>query len=143
MPRLAFLMRLAVGSVLLVAGALKAGSMENTVTSIGRFDVLPHWLVLPVGLALPGIEVTIGAALLCGVMPRAAALLATCFAATFLVFVVAAMARDLDVECGCFGESVLLRANGRLLAFDVALLVAATVGCLRAGEGSPHEASGA
>jgi uncharacterized membrane protein YphA (DoxX/SURF4 family) len=134
--RVTLLARLVAGSVFLVAGALKAGSPESTVTAIGGFDVLPVWLVLPAGLALPGIEATIGAALLCGVSHRAAALLATCLAAIFLGFVASAMARNLDVACGCFGEAALLRADGRHLAFDGALLVAAALGCSRIGRPS-------
>lgn len=127
--RFALSSRLAVGAVLLASGALKASAPDEFAYAIGRFDFLPPWLALAVGVALPGIETTVGAALLCGVRARGAAASAAGLAAAFLVFVGIGMARGLDIECGCFGELLSLGAGGGLIALDAGLLLLSVVVC--------------
>jgi uncharacterized membrane protein YphA (DoxX/SURF4 family) len=101
---LVLLARLAVGALLLVAGALKLRAPVAFATEIANYQLFPA--VAPyLGAVLPVVELVIGAALV--VAPRAwrraAALGALGLFATFTVAVASAYFRRINIDCGCFG----------------------------------------
>jgi uncharacterized membrane protein YphA (DoxX/SURF4 family) len=64
----------------------------------------PDWFVkLSTGI-VPWVEVVAALLLLCGVWARAAATILSILLITFIVLILQAIARDLDLHCGCFGK---------------------------------------
>jgi uncharacterized membrane protein YphA (DoxX/SURF4 family) len=121
-----FVVRIALGLLLVVAGILKAhDGAAATATSIAGYRILPPAIVAPLGIALPYAEIFLGAYLALGFFTRVAAYVA---AAQFVVFsaaVASLVVRNIPSDCGCFGSSLPTPPSWGHVAADVALAVAA------------------
>ncbi len=119
--------RVALGGVFVVAGALKLRDPAGFANDIANYQLAPALAPL-LAAVLPSLEVVIGLALLALGAPwrRAAALCAAGLIVMFTVAAGSALARGIDVACGCFGS-----AGGAVgwttLARDAALLAAAAL----------------
>ncbi len=71
---------------------------------IATYDILPLALVNPAAIVLPWLELVAGGMLLAGLRARAAAVLVTGMMGVFLVALLIALARGLDMSCGCFAS---------------------------------------
>lgn len=71
---------------------------------VATYDVLPLALVNVVAIVLPWVELAAGGMLLAGTRTRAAALLVTAMMLVFLVALLSALSRGLDMSCGCFAS---------------------------------------
>ncbi|HEY2731388.1 MAG TPA: MauE/DoxX family redox-associated membrane protein [Polyangia bacterium] len=129
---LALLLRLGLGGLLVVAGALKLRAPVAFATEIANYQLLPA-LAPYVAAVLPVVELLVGGALV--VAPRAwrraAALAALALLAAFTVAVGSAFFRRINIDCGCFGTGggpitgltlvrnvVLMAAAAAIVAFD-------------------------
>lgn len=65
---------------------------------------LPDFAVRATVGVVPWVEVIAGLLLLLGVWARAAATVLSALLVVFIVLIVQALARNLEVECGCFGK---------------------------------------
>jgi uncharacterized membrane protein YphA (DoxX/SURF4 family) len=116
--------RVVVGLVLLLAGALKARD-KTWPASAARFG-LPR----PGAVALPWLEVVLGALLVAQIGGRLTALAAAALLAGFTAAVAAHVARHDEVPCACFGALSSAPVSGRTLARNVVLVALAAVGAL-------------
>lgn len=89
--------------------------------SVAAYRILPNFLVNPFAMVLPWVEVFIGLFLINGVAVSSGALLAIALNFVFLVAVASAMARGLDIECGCFTVAKS-KVGWELMARDLILL---------------------
>lgn len=96
--------RLLVGGVFLVAGALKLPDPASSVANVRAYQLLPGWLVAPVGQLLPILEVVVGLLLILGLLTRSAAVVAGVLLVVFIAGIVSVWARGLSIDCGCFGD---------------------------------------
>jgi putative oxidoreductase len=106
---LTWLVRLAglgVGGVFICAGALKVGAPLAFADSVASFRLLPVALINPVALSLPIFEVVVGLSLVVGVRRRACAMMIAVMCGVFAVALIQALARGIEVDCGCFGGGV-------------------------------------
>jgi uncharacterized membrane protein YphA (DoxX/SURF4 family) len=128
---LALVLRLGVGGLLVVAGALKLRAPVAFATEIANYQLVPA--VAPyVAAILPVLELVVGGALV--VAPRAwrraAALAALGMLAAFTVAVASAYFRRINIDCGCFGTGggpitgLTLVRNG-VLMLSAAIIVGA------------------
>ncbi len=128
-PWVATAVRLVLGGVLVVAGALKMPDPAAAARAVRAYRLLPEGLVEPVAFGLPVLEIAVGLALLLGVVVRTAALAAAVLLVVFLAGVVSAWARGLQIDCGCFGGGGEVAAGdtayGAEVLRDSALLVGA------------------
>jgi uncharacterized membrane protein YphA (DoxX/SURF4 family) len=102
-PWITLLFRLALGAVLLVAGALKVGNPQKSAMAVRAYELLPIDIANFFGYVLPWFEIGVGALLILGVAVKISAFLG---GATMLIFILAisqAWARGLSIDCGCFG----------------------------------------
>jgi uncharacterized membrane protein YphA (DoxX/SURF4 family) len=95
--------RLLVGGVWIVAGALKLPDLDASVRAVRAYQLLPEAVVPAVGYALPIIEVTIGVMLVVGLLVRVNAAVSAVLFLAFVIGISSAWARDLQIDCGCFG----------------------------------------
>jgi uncharacterized membrane protein YphA (DoxX/SURF4 family) len=71
---------------------------------VATYEILPLALVNATAIALPWVELAAGGLLLAGWRVRAGALLVAGMMAVFLAALVVALARGLDMSCGCFAS---------------------------------------
>ena len=126
---LGWILRLGVGGVLVVAGALKLRAPAAFATEIANYQLFPG--VAPyVAATLPVAEIVLG---LCVVAApstwrRAAALGALALFGGFTVAVATAYFRHTNIDCGCFGtgggpiDALTLARNAVLMAAAAALV---------------------
>jgi uncharacterized membrane protein YphA (DoxX/SURF4 family) len=101
---LVLLARVAVGGLLVVAGALKLRAPGAFATEIANYQLFPA--VAPyLAVTLPVVELVLGGALLAAPRDwrRAGALGALALFAAFTVAVGSAYFRRINIDCGCFG----------------------------------------
>lgn len=127
--------RALLGGVLVASGAFKLLQPLESVLAVAAYGLLPARVAVAGALALPGVEIAIGSALLAGVARRGAAVGAAVLAALFLVHTAWAWGRGLAASCGCFGPlSIADRAGPGMVLFDLALLAAALLGARGPGK---------
>lgn len=121
------LLRFALGGTFIVAGAFKLGDPLAFARAIDGYAFVPDRLVTFAAAVLPWLEIAAGGALVMGRWSLGGAMLAFILVVAFLGIAIAALARGLDPNCGCFGP-----AGGRVGAWLVAqdLLLAAAAGVL-------------
>ena len=102
-PWLGLLSRLILGGVLFAAGALKVGTPEKSQMAVRAYEMLPISIANFLGLALPLIEIVIGALLILGALTRVVAALGGFTMFIFIIAIAQAWARGLNIDCGCFG----------------------------------------
>lgn len=128
-PWAALAARLVLGSVFVVAGALKLPDPAGSVRAVRAYQLLPEAVVPAVGYGLPVLEVAVGLMLVLGVAVRLSAVVSAVLLVIFLAGVVSAWARGLTIDCGCFGGGGTVAAGqtryGSEVARDVGLLVLA------------------
>ena len=98
-----FILRLALGGVFVIAGALKLWDPASFAKDIANYRILPDGLVNLAAITLPWIEVLAGGMLMAGLWKRSSALLIAILLALFLAGISQAVYRHLDIHCGCFG----------------------------------------
>jgi len=107
-PTVRRIAQLGAGVIFLAAALPKIADLEAFSGSIHNFHmepVVPMVLTNVLAVMIPWIELVAGLALIANVKPRAGAVVYTALMVLFTVAVVAALARGLSFDCGCFGKS--------------------------------------
>ncbi len=87
--------------------------------------MLPYEWIHLLAITLPWIEVAAGLLLMAGVWKRASALLITVMLVVFIAAIAQAVARNLNIECGCFGTVGGRKVGLLAIAEDLAMLAVA------------------
>jgi uncharacterized membrane protein YphA (DoxX/SURF4 family) len=124
--------QIVVGVIFLFAALPKIGDMGSFALQIHNYRMIPVALENVMAVTLPWIELVIALALLLGIYARSGAVLSAGLMGVFLVAIGQAVARGLDIDCGCFGTTDATEVGFVKLAEDVGLLVLAVVASLRA-----------
>jgi uncharacterized membrane protein YphA (DoxX/SURF4 family) len=101
-PLLTTLLRVALGAVFIVASLDKIQNPEAFATTIANYRLLPYTVINGVAIALPWLEVLTGSLLVLGVWIRANTMIAWGLLLVFSIAISQALARGLDISCGCF-----------------------------------------
>ncbi|MBA3544770.1 MAG: DoxX family protein [Chthoniobacterales bacterium] len=113
---------LLVGATFVYAGALKIWDPLTFATDISNYQILPWPISVRIAFYLPWLEVLCGLALIFHRLLAGALFLTGGLMLVFIAAMVAARARGINIDCGCFGV-----ASGNLsftwhLVLDLALL---------------------
>lgn len=100
---LVLICRLVVGGAFIYAGILKMLGPVEFADAIASFQLVPDVWIGLVALGLPPLEVVAGAMLIIGCQVRMAALTILGMTVVFAAALIQALARGLEVDCGCFG----------------------------------------
>ncbi|MGP3918596.1 DoxX family protein [Nonomuraea sp. 10N515B] len=103
LPWVTTVARLVLGGVLIAAGALKIGNPADSVVAVKAYQLLPEPVAVPVGYALPILEIVVGVLLVAGLLTRVAAVIAGLLMFAFVFGIAWAWAHGLRIDCGCFG----------------------------------------
>jgi uncharacterized membrane protein YphA (DoxX/SURF4 family) len=128
--------RLLLAGVFISAGLLKIVDPPGFAKAVFNYQILPVLASNVVAVALPWVEVLAGVALLAGVLRTESALILTGLLVVFMAAIAIALARGIDVECGCFGTGSKGRRASLLTLVQDAGLLAAGLVCLRRAAGS-------
>lgn len=132
--RINWLLRSVVGGAFVLAGALKIADPAQFAIDVAHYRLLPLGLVNLVAILLPWIELVAGLFVLAGIWLRAASLVLTSLTVMFLFVILSALARGLNIECGCFGTVGGQHVGLVNLAIDATLLIFAALLFVRSGD---------
>jgi uncharacterized membrane protein YphA (DoxX/SURF4 family) len=108
-PVPALILRLYLAGVFIYASLHKINFPAEFADNIAGYLIVPYWLVNPLAVFMPWLELVCGLYLLGGVRVRAASLVVSGMLAMFTVAVVVALLKDTPINCGCFqsvGEAI-------------------------------------
>lgn len=129
-----WILRLLVGGGFVIAGALKIAAPAEFAVAVSNYRLLPAELIHLTAIVIPWLEVVAGLFILVGVWLRTASLIIVCMTFMFAAIILSALARGLNIECGCFG-TVGGRHIGLVnLAIDLAFFCLAAVLAWKAGD---------
>jgi uncharacterized membrane protein YphA (DoxX/SURF4 family) len=97
-------LRLYLGGVFLAACWHKILHPDAFALDVATYEILPLQLINLQALVLPWVELFVGFMLILGWRVRAAALLVNAMMVSFIIALSIALARGLDMGCGCFAS---------------------------------------
>ena len=119
------ILRLVLGGVFIFAGVVKIINPTQFASDVGNYRMMPHeWLNL-FAITMPWIETLVGLLLALGIWKRASAVLVAVLLVVFLAAIGQAVARGLNINCGCFGTVEGRKVGLIALAQDIAMFAAA------------------
>jgi uncharacterized membrane protein YphA (DoxX/SURF4 family) len=101
-PRFIALLRVGLGVIFLMAAWPKLADPTAFATSVSNYRMLPLPVERVIALTLPPLELLVGVALIVGVFDAGASLVVFGLMLVFTGAVGSALARGLDISCGCF-----------------------------------------
>ena len=104
---LSLAIRLYIGGLFVYASWHKIVHPELFALDVATYDVLPLVLVNPMAIILPYVELIAGVMLIVGFRARAGAVMVIGMLFMFAVALVLALAKGLDVSCGCFASQTM------------------------------------
>jgi putative oxidoreductase len=119
------ILRLIIGGVFIVAGALKIWEPGAFAGDIDNYRLLPHEAVNLLAITLPCVEVAAGLLLALGIWKRASAWVIVVLMVVFLAAIGQALSRGLDIRCGCFGTIEARKVGILALGQDIILFAMA------------------
>lgn len=128
-----WLLRLLVGGGFLIAGALKVAAPADFAAAVGNYRLLPREFINLAAILVPWVEVVTGSFILAGVWLRSAALMISCMTWLFAAVILSALARGLNIECGCFGTVGGKHVGLVNLAIDAVFFCLASLLACKAG----------
>ena len=96
------LLRLGLGLLFIYASFDKILNPGAFAKSIANYRILPVFLLHITAIVLPWLELVAGIALVSNRFPRGANMLIGLMTTVFTIAILSAMARGLDINCGCF-----------------------------------------
>lgn len=97
-------LRLGLGGLFVYAGVMKLSDPTGFAVEISNYRLLPE-MAPWAAMAMPGVEVAVGALMMAGTRPwlRAASLACIGMMIVFTIAVTQVVARGINIDCGCFG----------------------------------------
>lgn len=117
-------LRFVVAALFLTASKTSIEDPTAFATAIDNYRMMPDALIGPMAVGMPLLELLVGVALLTGVHARGAALVAASMLVVFAIAMVQAIARGIDIDCGCFGHVVETRVSWLTVTRNVVLAFA-------------------
>ena len=122
-----FAFRISLGVVFLYASFDKIRDPGSFSSNIQNYQILPYGITNLFAIFLPWVELYVGACLILGVFLNGAALLSMGMMVMFIIALGQALARGLDIECGCFSQEGSLVGLNTLLRDIIWLAMAVFV----------------
>ncbi len=124
---LSLILRAGLGAVFIMASVPKILDPAGFSRNVFHYQILPGNLVNAVAILLPWVELFVGLFLIFGIWLRGAAFIAIASLIVFLAAMGSALARGLNIDCGCFKTSGSPLGPERLVGDALLLIVAILV----------------
>ncbi|MDZ7370398.1 MAG: DoxX family membrane protein [candidate division KSB1 bacterium] len=125
MKRLLLILRLILGVIFIWAAVGKIFDPAQFAENIDNYRLLPYFLTTLTAAILPWLELICGLLLILGRKVAAASLIIIVLNCIFILAIGSAVARGLDIDCGCFSAGS--KVGWVRLIEDFALLAVAVV----------------
>lgn len=119
------LLRVALGALFVMAALPKLQDPAGFAKAVSHYHLLPESAGRLLALVLPVLELVTGACLIAGVFDAGASLIVLGLMIVFTAAVVSAVARGLDISCGCFDTEDGARVGAAKIAENLALTAVA------------------
>ncbi|HMB70978.1 MAG TPA: MauE/DoxX family redox-associated membrane protein [bacterium] len=123
--RLVAALRIGLGALFIAAALPKLQDPAGFAGSIDHYHLLPEAGGRILALVLPVLELLVGMCLVLGVLDAGASLLVLALMIVFTAAVGSAVARGLDISCGCFDTEGGTKVGVTKVAENLALTAAA------------------
>jgi putative oxidoreductase len=120
-------LRLLLGGLFIYAGIGKIWNPMGFSADIDNYRMLPYLLVTLMASVLPWVEVLCGLLIIFGRWLSGASLILIMLNVVFIIAIASAMARGLDIDCGCFSAAGNASRVGVQRLLEDALFLAAAV----------------
>ncbi|GIM95787.1 MauE/DoxX family redox-associated membrane protein [Paractinoplanes toevensis] len=110
-PWISTVARLGLSAVFLVAGALKITDLDESARAVNAYRLMDYDTAKVIGAIQPFLEIAVGLLLLIGLAVRLSAAIAALLLVVFIVGIISAWARGLQIDCGCFSSGGDLAAG--------------------------------
>jgi putative oxidoreductase len=114
--------RISLGAIFCYAALLKIADPVAFAGSVAAYQILPYFASYLTAAVLPFVELSCGLLLICGYRVKGSALIIAVMNLVFMVALVSAIARGLDIDCGCFKQGGSKTSPWIALARDVVFL---------------------
>ncbi len=98
------ILRLLIGALFTLAGLQKIDNIAAFEQAILHYQLSGPAISTLIATILPWLEIVCGLGLIVGIFPRSSAFVLTALLVGFTIVVFSAMARGLDISCGCFSQ---------------------------------------
>lgn len=129
---LALLARIAIAIVFIAYAYPKLQVPRDFVKAVGGYNLVPNDLLNLFSIILPGIEITIGVALLIGLFTRAASSIAVALMIIFMGAFATSSILGIEIfDCGCSGSENGTEQVDPITFYlrDIAILIGAIIAC--------------
>lgn len=130
-------LRLTLGIVFIAASLDKARHPLAFARAVSYYHIIPDEMINTFALVVPWVELLAGAALVIGIASRGAALLIGGLLVVFTIALVSAIARGIDISCGCFSTTP---GEGHKVGYDLVvrdiLMIVAAIPLVLRGAGT-------
>lgn len=128
--RLELVSRWALGVIFIYASLHKIGDPASFARIVYGYELFPDVTINLIAIVLPFIECVVGCALIIGVYPKSAALIANVLMVQFIVVISVNLIRGHEFDCGCFtGASETPEPAWVTLIRDLGLLALGLIVC--------------
>ncbi len=117
-----WLLRLLLAFLFIIAGVLKVMRPDVFLDDILNYRIVSHSLAWLIVFYLPALEIIAGLALLVNKSCRSAAWILLLCMIVFVIALLSAWGRGLDIECGCFGPLLPIANYGWILVRDSVII---------------------
>jgi uncharacterized membrane protein YphA (DoxX/SURF4 family) len=122
-----FAIRLILGFVFIYASLDKIANPGAFAENIYNYRMLPHWAINLMAIVMPWLELICGVLIIVGVYLRGSAFMIGVMLGVFIIAISAALARGLDISCGCFSVEGGHGVAVDLLVRDILMFAGAAV----------------
>lgn len=119
-----FVIRVLLGALLIVTGALKVGHHAELASAIAGFRLLTPGVIGPLALLVPYLELMLGVYLASGLLTRGIAVASAIGFVVYAAAIASAVIRHIPAIRGCFGPGDVVVADWPHVGFDVGLAAA-------------------
>ncbi|MBD3334892.1 MAG: hypothetical protein GF355_05200 [Candidatus Eisenbacteria bacterium] len=129
---LLWLGRIVLAAIFAYAAVGKLADPQGFARALWNYRMFPDAVIPYMALGVPALELVVAAGILLPPLQRGASLIYLLLLVAFIISLGSAMARRLDVDCGCFGEGSS-SVGPLLIVRNVALAAVAVWSYIRAG----------
>ncbi|MFN0149147.1 MAG: MauE/DoxX family redox-associated membrane protein [bacterium] len=139
-PAVLLVLRLALGAVFVYASLDKVQNPAAFARAVSFYHLAPESVINVFALLLPWAELVTGVALIAGVAARGSSLLIAAMLVMFLVALFWAIAKGIDISCGCFSTGAETSGEGHKVGYDLIvrdlMMLVATIPLIARGAGA-------
>ena len=118
-------LRIILGGLFIYASIHKIIHPDRFLLAVNNYRFLPEFIARPFAAIMPWCELLCGIGLISGVFLRGAALITAALYLAFIIAMAQALARGLNISCGCFTETETEPIHVLTLIRDIALFLMA------------------